>query len=423
MIKNDSRSAWIIWSIAAAFFFLEYIVRISPGVMTEPLQRDFNITAASLGMLSACFYYPYVLMQIPVGMLVDKFGTRWILGIMAIVCACSVFLFASTHTLLLAEIARCLMGLTGAFAFVGALKLASTWFSPNRFGFLAGMTQALGMFGGAAGAGPLAALVGYAGWRFSLITLGVLIALLSVAFLFIIRDKPEPNQATKIKNKASFFTGLLTVIKNPMIWLNGFIVGLLYAPTAAFGELWGPLYIQQVYGISPELGATLISCIFIGWAVGGPLFGWISDKICRRKPVIIGSTVLSLLFISILLYMPFLPLSILFIIAFLYGISNIGVATCYATACEFNPIHLAGTSVGFTNMFSIMIGGAVMQPLIGWLLDLGWKGAYLNNIRIYTAQNFQTVMLILPASLIICLILCIFLKESYGGKNNIEAYN
>lgn len=419
MIKKDSRGAWVIWSIAAAFFFLEYIVRISPGVMAEQLQRDFSITAASLGMLSAFFYYPYVVMQIPVGILVDKFGTRWLLGGMAILCSCSVLLFSSTHILALAELGRFLMGITGAFAFVGALKLASTWFSPRRFGFLAGTTQALGMLGGAAGAGPLSVLVAHVGWRLSLILLGILIAILAISFLAVIRDQPE-SQKTPISTKAhnSFFSGLLTVLKNPMTWVNGVIVGLLYAPTAAFGELWGPLYIHQVYGISLEQAASLISCIFVGWAVGGPFFGWVSDKIGRRKPVIIGSAALSLLFISILLYMPFLPISVLFVTAFLYGLSNIGVSTCYASACELNPAHLAGTSVGFTNMFSIMIGGAFLQPIIGWLLDLGWHGEIVNGARFYTTHNLQTVMLILPVCLVLCLILSLFLKESYGMEKS-----
>lgn len=419
MIKKDSRGAWVIWSIAAAFFFMEYIVRISPGVMAEQLQRDFNITAASLGMLSAFFYYPYVVMQIPVGILVDKYGTRWLLGSMAILCSCSVFLFSSTHILALAAVGRFFIGITGAFAFVGALKLASTWFSPRRFGFLAGTTQALGMLGGAAGAGPLSVLVSHVGWRLSLILLGTLIAILAISFLVIIRDQPESNKLHNSMNKPdSFFSGLLIVLKNPMTWLNGIIVGLLYAPTAAFGELWGPLYIHQVYGISSEQAASLISCIFIGWALGGPFFGWVSDKIGRRKPVIIGSAALSLLFVSILLYMPFLPISVLFAAAFLYGLSNIGVSTCYATACEFNPTRLAGTSVGFTNMFSIMIGGAFLQPIIGWLLDLGWQGEHLNNVRVYTAHNLQTVMLILPACLILCLVLSLLLKESYGMVND-----
>lgn len=417
MIKKDSPGAWIIWGIASAFFFLEYIIRISPGVMAVQLQRDFNITAASLGLLSAFFYYPYVVMQIPVGMIVDRFGTRWILGLMALLCSASVFLFSSTHSLALAESGRFLMGLTGAFAFVGALKLASTRFSPRRFGFLAGTTQALGMLGGAAGAGPLSMLIAYAGWRSSLVILGTLIAVLAVIFLSIIRDDPASRQSHTGDTKKSFFAGLLIVLKNPMIWLNGLIIGLLYTPTAAFGELWGPLYIHQVYGISTEKAASLVSFIFIGWAVGSPLFGWVSDKIRRRKPVIIGSILLSLLFISILLYMPFLPLSVLFVVAFLYGASNIGVATCYATACEFSPAHLTGTSIGFTNMFSIMIGGALLQPIIGWLLDLRWHGEYLDNIRVYSAHNFQTVMLLLPLCLIICLVLSLFLKESYGMVN------
>jgi sugar phosphate permease len=417
MIKKDSFGAWMIWIIAASFFFLEYVVRVSPSVMAEDLLRDFNITAYALGTLSSCFYYTYVCMQIPVGALVDKYNVRWLLGTMALLYAGSTFLFASTHLLLFAQLSRLLIGITSAFAFVGALKLASIWFSPHRFGFLAGTTQALGMVGAAAGTGLLPVLILHLGWRLSLVALGCLIAVLAIIFMIIVRDQPpSQTQSTKSKESHSILSGLKIVLSNPMTWINGCIVGLLYAPTAAFGELWGPLYVHQVYGISLEQAGRLTSCIFIGWAIGGPLFGWLSDKIRRRKPIIIVSAVLSLLFISILLYMPFLPLALLFIVAFLYGMSNIGVATCYAASCELNPQKLAGTSLGFTNMASILVGGALFQPLLGWMLDLNWQGEYLNGVRLYSAHDFQMTMLILPACLVVCLILSLFLKESYGAN-------
>lgn len=409
-IKKDSLVAWCIWIVAAMFFFLEYVIRVSPTVMAQHLIKDFNITAYSLGVLSAYYYYAYIAMQIPVGILLDRYSVRFLLSSMAFLCAASAILFARTHTLGFAEFSRLLIGVTGAFAFVGALKLASLWFSPNRFGFLAGITQALGMLGASAGIAPLAVTVEHIGWRSTLMILGVLVAILAVVIFVIVRDSSDRKNRI---DSDTLITGIAVVLKNPMTWINGLVVGLLYMPTGAFGELWGSLYIQRVYNVTPEVAASLVSCIFIGWAIGGPLFGRVSDSIGRRKPIILGSAILSLIFILILLYMPFLPMAFLFVIAFLYGVSNIGVATCYASACEINPRKFAGSSLGFTNMASIILG-AIFQPIIGKLLDLNWDGHYLAGSRYYSAHDFQISMAVLPLGLIVCIVVCFFLKESFG---------
>lgn len=412
----SSRSkAWVIWGLAAAFFFFEYVVRVSPSVMAEQLINDFDITALSLGMLSVYFYYAYVVMQVPVGAMLDKFGVRWLIALMALLCSVSCWMFASTTTFQLAELSRLFIGISGAFAFVGALKLASTWFPANRFGFLAGTTQALGMLGASVGAGPLSVAVENVGWRLTLQSLGWLILILAIAIVLVVRDKPaekvEGSAEFKVRPKA--WQGIKVVLSNPLTWLNGLFVGLLYAPTGAFGELWGPLYMQRVYGFDPEHAASVISMVFVGWAIGGPFFGWVSDLIKRRRIIMLGSAVFSLIFMLMLLYLPGLPLPVMFVIAFLYGLSNIGVSTCYAAACEMNPREWSGISLGFTNMASIIIG-ASFQPIIGWLLDLGWEGQMAGASRFYSRANFETSMIALPICLVVCIIIGLFIKETYG---------
>ena len=416
MIQKNSRYAWFIWILGASFFFFEYIVRVSPGVLVQELIQAFHINAYQLGLLSSAFSLSYISMQIPVGTLVDKYSVRWLVGFMALLCAGSTFLFASTETFQWAVLARFLIGITGAFAFVGALKIATLFFSPKHFGFLAGMTQALGMLGASVGVGPLSAVIASEGWRHTLMFLGGLIGVLALLIFILVKDKPAGEGLSERENH-SIWDGIVIVFKSPHTWINVLIVGLLYAPTMVFGELWGPLYITRVYNVSPIDAASVISVIFIGWAIGSPLFGWISDRIQRRKPIVIGSALFSLLFISIILYCPSLPLPWLFVAAFLYGFSNVGVSTCYAVAAELTPNRYAGTALGFTNMASILLG-ALFQPVVGRLLDLHWSGEMVNGVRFYSATDLQSAMISLPVCLVFCLVLCFFLKESYPERRS-----
>ncbi len=416
MSSKISYRAWIIWLLAAGFFFAEYFARVAPSVMVPDLMRAFNVTAGSLGALSAMFYYAYVGMQLPVGALVDRFGPQKLLTAMAALCGIACFLFAYAHSLALANVARFMMGFAAAFAFVGALKLARVWFAAASFGLMAGATQALGMLGAAMGEGPVSYVVASVGWQSTMVYIGTALIILAILIFAIVRDKP--NYATDIiqephyNNKHSLLGGLWHVVNNKQTWLNGLFVGFLYAPTAAFAELWGASYLHRVYIISPEIAASAVSLMFIGWGISSPLVGWLSDKIKRRKPIIIGSILLSLLFMSAILYFPHMPVLLMFVLLFLYGMSNVGVATSYTIASEICPKSLSGTSMSFANMSSVIIG-AFFQPIIGWLLDLGWDHKMVNGIPWYSAHDYHMAMLALPGCFIASLIFACWLKESY----------
>lgn len=407
---------WIVWGLAAGFFFIEYFARVAPGVMVDQLMHDFNVYAFALGSLSAFFYYAYLSMQVPVGMLVDRFSPRWLLTAMILVCAISCGLFGTATNVQTAAFARLLLGFGSSFAFVTALKLASIWFPARRFGLLAGLTQALGMLGAAIGQAPMAYSVSVFGWRSTMWIIAVLFIILAFFVGFLVRDRNEDHQnvnnVTQLTNAREVGLGLIDVLKNRQTWWNALYVGLLYAPTEAVAELWGVKFFRQTYSLSNEKAALAIGLIFIGWAVGGPLAGWFSDYIKRRKLVLILSAFASLLFITIVLYVPGLPIPLLFGCLFLYGVANTGVGVSYAVAGEINSRSLAGTSMAFANMASVLIGAA-FQPLIGWLLDKNWDGAMADGIPVYSAHNFRVAMIILPICLIIATIVAFRVKETH----------
>ena len=402
--------AWLIWGLAAAFFFAEYFARVAPGVMAPDLMRAFSVKAFSLGSLSAFFYYAYVGMQIPVGALVDRYGPRRLLIIMAALCGLSCLIFSLSHDLFLAGLSRFLLGFAAAFAFVGALKLARNWFPSSQFGMLAGATQALGMIGAAVGEGPVAVSVQHFGWRHTTQIIGFILMSLALLIGLLVQDQPERVNKKRLPKPVSLWHGLGVVIKHKQCWINGLFAGFLYAPTAAFAELWGPSYLHQVYHMHPELAATAISLIFIGFALASPLAGWVSDRLKRRKPVMLLSSALSLLFLSLVLYSAHLSVTGLMLLLFFYGMSNVAVAISYAVASDMVPSEISGIAMSFTNMASVLVG-ALLQPLIGLCLDWGWDHKMWHGAPVFSSHDYHVAMMLLPACSMISLMLCFLLKE------------
>ncbi|MDG2283974.1 MAG: MFS transporter, partial [Alphaproteobacteria bacterium] len=251
------------------------------------------------------------------------------------------------------------------------------------------------------------------GWRASMLIIGLFLFVLALLMALLIRDKKTIRPPTSIYHLIRHsYSGLRQVISMPVIWINGLFIGFLYAPTQSFAELWGPSYLHTIYHLPMETAGGLTSLIFIGWAIGSPIAGWISDRIGRRKPILWASASLSLIIMSMILYLPHLSTSALGFLLFTYGLSNVGVATSYAVAAESSPEKREGTAMGFTNMASISVG-AILQPMIGLLLDHAAGPVKHHSPAIYTAAHFHFAMSLLPLSFIICLISCCFLKESY----------
>lgn len=405
---------WLVWGLGAAFFLSEYFARVAPGVMVPELKSTFEVNAASLGALAALFYWPYVFLQIPVGTLVDRFGPHILLTVTSALCALGCFLFGGAELLTIAKVGRFLMGVGAAFAFVGTLKLAAIWFCPSRFGLIAGATQALGMLGAALGAGPLSFLVVNLGWRETMILIGIILFMLAILIGIFVRDKDVGNATTlqPVDKTTSLVQSFIEVLKNPQSWIVSIYAGLLYGPTAAFAELWGTDYLVNVYGLTKNKAALGVSCIFLGWALGGPIAGYISDQIGRRKPILYLSSFCSLFFMSCILYLPHISMTVLFATMFLYGVSNVGVATSYAVSSEINPRHIAGTSMAFTNMASVLLGGIIFQPIIGRLLDMRWQGELVNNAKVYPVEAYTMAMILLPCCFVVSLLLALFIKET-----------
>lgn len=402
---------WIMWGIGAAFFFLEYVVRVCPSVMITDLMTDFSASAKQMGLLSSYFYYPYVLMQMAVGGLVDKYGPRRLLVVTIALCTLGSALFGFAHVLWMAKLARFLTGFAGAFAFVIAMKLATIWFPSSRFGFFSGLTQVLGMLGAAAGESIIEDLHAMYGWRVSVSVITLLLLTLMIVSLFLSRDKEDNKNVVNKSQAISLWDGYVTVLKNPQSWFNGIYAGLIFMPMAVF-ELWGPECLKATQGMLPKSAAIASSLMFIGWAVGGSLAGWLSDKIKRRTPLLSVSSVLSLICLCVILYVPSLSNVLIYFFCFLFGVVNTGLIAAYALSGEINPSRVSGISIAFANMMSVIVG-AVFHPIFGWILDVNWDGTMQANVKIYGVDAYYQAVIILPIALVLSFIFSYTVKETF----------
>lgn len=404
--------AWLIWGLAAAFFFTDYLARVAPGVMHRYLQMDFGINEVGFNVLTASFYVPYVLMQIPVGLTVDRYSIRWVLTVMALITAFGCCVFGLAENLGMAAVGRMLIGFSAAFAFVSALRLATSWFPPAMLGLLAGLTQALGMLGAAAGEAPVSFLVSAVGWRHTMLIIALVFVILAVLLYQFIQDKPgsKPYEVKSV-NRMGILLSLRIVLTHKQTWLNALYAGFLFGPTAVIGEANGPAYLQFGRGLNAHAAAFATGLIFIGWGIGGPLSGWFSDKIGRRKPIMIASAVFGIILTTLFVYYPSMDKTSAYVLFFLFGLTNTGVAISYAVATEIHDRNVVGTSLAFTNMISIFVG-ALMQPIVGRLLDIV-SGSRAYHVDTLLLSDYQSSFIVLPLCSLIALVLSLTVKETY----------
>ena len=404
---------WLVWGLGAAFFFSEYLARLAPNVMVSQLMAQFHLNAWGIGVLSSYFYWPYIIMQLPVGLFVDRYGAHALLMVMTFVCALSCYIFSVSHVVVWVYFARFLLGVAGAFAFVATLKLAAVWFPAHRFGLLAGATQALGMLGAAFGEGPVAMLVSWSDWRFTLLLMSCVFFVLAILIGLFVRDRGEHDSVELTRHAyVDLWRGLRHVLKNKQTWYNALFAALIYAPTGAFAELWGVTYLQHVQNMSHTVSANAMSMVFIGWGIGGPLCGGLSDRIKKRKPFMFGSALLSLLFLAGALYGHFGSDVPVFVCLFMYGLANSGLVIAYALSGEINPQWVVGISIAFANMASVVLA-PLFQDLAGWLLVKQWAGTMLNGVPSYTVSAYQWSTVALPLSLILAFFVAFKVEETH----------
>lgn len=409
--KVNTFYLWLIWLIGAGFFFYKYLVQVSPSVMTNELMQEFHLHATGLGNLSAFYFYAYLMMQIPVGILLDKYSPRLLTAMAILLCAVSTLTFSQTHDVWLACVSRALMGTGAAFAAVSCFKLATVWFPAKRFALVSGLYMTAAMLGAVGGQAPLSLLVQGLGWRTALEAIGGMGIVLAIVYYAIVRDKSNAIAPIRPQHEKPF-KQFFSVLKNKQAWLLSLYSGMAFAPVTAFGGLWGVPFLERVHQLTSTQAALAVSWVFIGFAVGAPLFGWFSDFIGRRKPILFLSTLLSLMCLLWVIYFPSPNLFSISLLLFFFGFGTSGFFTSFAMIREVFPMALAATVLGFMNTFD-SICEALSEPLVGVILDATWDGKTVGQLHQFSTQSYHVALLILPAYIILSILTLFFIKETY----------
>lgn len=404
--KNFVFYPWLVISFSALFLFYKYVLQVSPSVMTEELMQHFHLDGAGLGNLAAMYFYTYLIVQIFAGPLLDRFSPRKLTSFAIAVAGMGAILFSAADTLLVAWIARACIGIGAAFATVSYMKMATNYFPPKKFAFIGGLLATAAMLGSMGGEAPLAFLVKYVGWEQALFYCGLVGFIIAILFLAFVKDRHSTVQTATSTIR---WQDLLSILKQKHNWLLMFYSGLAFTPLAVFGGLWGNPFLHTAYGVSTTQAATLTSFMFFGLAVGGPLFGYLSDKLQNRFGMMLSGLMLSFVAISIVLYSPGLNYFALAILLFLFGLGTGAFMLGFAMGRELNNLALMATVVSLINTGDAIFG-AFSEPLVGKLLDVFWSGKTLNGIEVFSLMDFHLSLAILPLYLLLALFFLLCLK-------------
>ncbi|MGE9296919.1 MAG: MFS transporter [Puniceicoccales bacterium] len=413
--------AWMVWGAAGLFVLYQVVLQASASIMEQGLIHDLHISNAQLGALGSSFYYTYLTLQIPAGLVVAHYGPRKAMTIGLIGCAVSALGFGFSQNLDTAEAMRVLMGMFAAPAVVSTLTIASRWFSPAKFALLAGLTEMLGSIGGALGQDLLSLVVAEWGWRITMFTCagtGVVLALLAWGAVRDIPAKSYPGTASGGESRP-LKINLRRVLGSFQIWNVGMICGLIFAVATAFALLWSVPFLQTKYGMSLTHAALATSMLLWGNVIGLPSVGGLSSRLSRRKPVLRLGGLGSLALISIIIYGPPLPFIGICVVLFLCGLTSSVYVLAFEIAGEISAPDDRSAVLGMTNMLCMLMGGWLLQPLIGLLLQPTTPPAG-SEVSVISINNYQTALSVLPAGIGLAMILLFFLPETGGLRTDLR---
>ena len=402
-MASGTRTAVIAWLITALYYFFQYTLRSAPAVMMPQLSDAFGLTATGVASLVGLFYYGYSPFSLVAGVALDRLGARRVIPIGAATVGIGALLFASGNSQA-ATAGRFLQGAGGVFALVGAVYIATTNFPASRAATLIGATQMFGMAGGSAGqfvVGPM--IESGLTWSAFWIAMGIGGLAISAALYLLLPPARPPAPDSAWMKKALLAMGL--VFRNPQSILCGMIAGLLFIPTTIFDMVWGVRYLQEAHGFEYGSAVMRSATVPLGWMIGCPLLGWISDRIGRRRPVIAAGGLVLLGCLAWILYGPtdVLPPYLLGLTA---GIASGAAMVPYTVIKEANPPNVGGTATGVVNFLNFTFS-ALLGPVFGAILVSVSGGAGSR-----TLDHYQTTFQPLLYGVVIAVALTFLLKET-----------
>ena len=402
-MSQGARAVTVAWLVTALYYFYQYTLRSAPAVMMPQLSDAFAMSATAVASMVGLFYYGYSPFSLIAGAAMDRLGPRLVVPIGAAAVGIGAMLFATGDSTI-ASAGRFLQGAGGVFALVGAIFLVSTHFPPTQAATLIGATQMFGMAGGSAGqflVGPL--IASGVAWNVFWIGMGIAgLAIAVVLYLLLPAPAPKPPQPDWLRTAGR---AMGVVFRNPQSILCGMIAGLLFIPTTIFDMVWGVRFLQEAHSVDYGEAVMRSASVPFGWIIGCPLLGWLSDRMGRRKPVIIGGA--AVLF-GCLLWILYGPTGVLppYALGLVAGIASGAAMLPYTVIKEANPPHMAGTATGVVNFLNFTFS-ALLGPVFGSILAAVSGGAARMSL-----EHYQTAFEPLLYGVGLAIVCTLLLKET-----------
>ena len=401
-MKSSVRTAAVAWLVTAVYYFYQYSLRSAPAVMMPQLSQAFGLSTMGVASLVGLFYYGYSPFSLVAGAAMDRLGPRRVVPLGAALVGIGALLFGSGSTAA-ASAGRLLQGAGGVFALIGAVYIATQSFPASRAATLIGATQMFGMAGGSAGqflVGPV--IASGVSWSAFWIVMGLAGLGIAVLLFFLLPAPVATRGGGSLKQATS---ALGTVFSNPQSILCGMISGLLFIPTTIFDMVWGVRYLQEAHGVDYGSAVMRSATVPLGWMIGCPLLGMISDKLGRRKPVIAGGALVLLACMGWILYgdPAVFPPYVLGIVA---GVASGAAMLPYTVIKEVNPPEMGGTATGVVNFLNFTFS-ALLGPVFGWFLRFVAGG-----VESMELSHYQTAFMPLLFGVGLAILLTLLLKET-----------
>lgn len=414
-MRYSYRYRWVIFVVLACVYFFVYFHRTSPAVLADELMDEFAVTALAVGVMSSAYFYPYALLQIPVGILSDTKGPRRTTTAFTFIAFIGAILFGFSNSFTMAVVARFLIGVGVSGVYIPTIKVLSQWFRKQEFATLAGVLFAVGNLGAILSAYPLAIMAILFGWRMSFLIIGFITLILAFLCWIAVRDSPkdvglEPVEEVDIDEIKSF-EGIKLVVTNKYFWLLSIPAFLRYGATMGYQGLWGGPYLADVYSMPKDVVGSILMAVGLGTIVGAPFIGFLSDRVFKRRKIflIAGSLGFAAAWLPLAFTTSSLDFAALYAISFAMGFFGGAGTVTYAVTKELFPLRITGLAASMVNVFPF-IGGAAFQTIMGYLMDLIGKSG-----GVYPAEAYALAFKFCFIAAFLSFICSLFIKETLNG--------
>ncbi len=401
---------WFICFIAACFFSYELVQLHMLNALSPHIMKELGLNATELAALSSTYLLADVLFLIPAGIILDRIPVRKVILFALAFCVLGTFGFAVSKTLTAACISHFLSGIGNAFCFLSCMILANGWFKEKSTFIMSAMIT-IGLLGGVIAQVPFSLLAEAFNWRNALlIDAGIGIVIWGLNYLFVY--DAEPNRLfSKEFDLPRLIFQLKSACRLKETWICGLYTGLMNLPLMIISAMVGNLFLMQVHGLNPTKASVAISMISFGTILGSSLFGWMSEKMDQKKPLLMFGALSSLVAFGALLLIPGLSYGMICGLFFAIGLLSATQVLGYPMITDAAPLEAKGTSMGVSALL-IMGLAFVLQPITGVLLD--WNQLPLQSG--YTHQDFFRAFLLFPIAFLTAFFLSLSVKEKKREK-------